>query len=358
MRKTYLDNIKWITVVLVVVYHVIYIFNGVQPNGVIGPFTDPQYQDLFQYIVYPWFMLLLFVVSGMGARFALNTQTDREFIRTRTVKFLVPSTLGLLVFGWVLGYYNMQIAGAFEQMGAVPKPVLYLIMSVSGCGVLWYIQLLWVFSVLLILIRKVEKDRLYRMCEKTSVPVVISFVILVWAAAQVLNTPVIVVYRFGIYGLGFLLGYFVFSHDEVMNRLSRQWILLTVLGIVSGCAFTIRYWGQNYADHAVLDTLMCNVFAWFGTLAVLAFMKRWGDFENAFTGFMYRKSWGLYLFHYLPLAACSYYLTGYIPGMPAVIYYLAAAVSAFAGAYILYELLSRIPLIRWLVCGISRKKRD
>ena len=358
MRKTYLDNIKWITVVLVVVYHVIYIFNGVQPNGVIGPFTDPQYQDLFQYIVYPWFMLLLFVVSGMGARFALNTQTGREFIRTRTVKFLVPSTLGLLVFGWVLGYYNMQIAGAFEQMGAVPKPVLYLIMSVSGCGALWYIQLLWVFSVLLILIRKIDKDRLYRICEKTSVLVVILFVILVWAAAQILNTPVIVVYRFGIYGLGFLLGYFVFSHDEVMNRLSRQWILLTVLGIVSGCVFTIRYWGQNYADHAVLDTLMCNVFAWFGTLAVLAFMKRWCGFENAFTHFMYRKSWGLYLFHYLPLAACSYYLTGYIPGMPAVIYYLAAAVSAFAGAYILFELLSRIPLIRWLVCGISRKKRN
>ena len=342
---------------LVVVYHVIYIFNGVQPNGVIGPFTSPQYQDLFQYIVYPWFMLLLFVVSGMGARFALNTKTGREFIRTRTVKFLVPSTLGLLVFGWVLGYYNMQIAGAFEQMGAVPKPVLYLIMSVSGCGALWYIQLLWVFSVLLILIRKIDKDRLYRICEKTSVPVVISFVILVWAAAQVLNTPIIVVYRFGIYGLGFLLGYFVFSHDEVMDRLSRQWILLTVLGIVSGCVFTIRYWGQNYADHAVLDTLMCNVFAWFGTLAVLAFMKRWGGFENAFTHFMYRKSWGLYLFHYLPLAACSYYLTGYIPGMPPVIYYLAAAVSAFAGAYILFELLSRIPLIRWLVCGISRKKR-
>ena len=64
------------------------------------------------------------------------------------------------------------------------------------------------------------------------------------------------------------------------------------------------------------------------------------------------------LFHYLPLSACSYYLTGYIPGMPVVIYYLAAAVSAFAGAYILFELLSRIPLIRWLVCGISRKKRD
>ena len=30
-RKLYLDNIRWMTVVLVVIYHVVYMFNGVQP---------------------------------------------------------------------------------------------------------------------------------------------------------------------------------------------------------------------------------------------------------------------------------------------------------------------------------------
>lgn len=30
-RRIYLDNIRWITVCIVVIYHVIYIFNGVQP---------------------------------------------------------------------------------------------------------------------------------------------------------------------------------------------------------------------------------------------------------------------------------------------------------------------------------------
>ena len=34
MRKIYLDNIRWITVVLVVIYHVIYIFNGVTQYGI------------------------------------------------------------------------------------------------------------------------------------------------------------------------------------------------------------------------------------------------------------------------------------------------------------------------------------
>lgn len=98
MRKTYLDNVRWITVVLVVIYHVIYMFNGVTKYGVIGPFCDVQFQDTFLYLVYPWFMLLLFVVSGMAARFELETKAPQDFFRARTRKLLVPSTIGLFVF--------------------------------------------------------------------------------------------------------------------------------------------------------------------------------------------------------------------------------------------------------------------
>ena len=156
MRKLYIDNIRWITVVLVVLYHVIYMFNGIETFGVIGPFSDVQYQDAFQ------FMLLLFAVSGMSARYELVRRSEKEFIKKRTGKLLVPSTLGLLVFWWILGYYNLLIGGGLEQMAAVPKPVLFIIMAVSGIGPLWYIQMLWIFSVLLIWVRRVEKDRLWK----------------------------------------------------------------------------------------------------------------------------------------------------------------------------------------------------
>ena len=33
MRKHYLDNIRWVTVVLVVIYHVLYMYNG---EGILG----------------------------------------------------------------------------------------------------------------------------------------------------------------------------------------------------------------------------------------------------------------------------------------------------------------------------------
>ena len=144
-RKPYLDNIRWLTVVIVVIYHVIYMYNGVQLFGVIGPFKEHQLQDAFQYMVYPWFMALLFVVSGMSSRYYLEIHNTKEFFKTRTQKLLIPSTIGLFVFQWILGYFNMQIGGSIESFSAVPKPVLYVIMVISGIGPLWYIQVLWIF---------------------------------------------------------------------------------------------------------------------------------------------------------------------------------------------------------------------
>ena len=55
MRKYYLDNIRRVTVVLVVIYHVLYMYNGEGIPGGFGKITNlpVQYYDLYMYIVYP-----------------------------------------------------------------------------------------------------------------------------------------------------------------------------------------------------------------------------------------------------------------------------------------------------------------
>ena len=367
MRKHYLDNIRWITVVLVVIYHVIYMYNGVQPFGVIGPFQEVQYQDAFQYVVYPWFMALLFVVSGMSARYELETHTAGEVIRRRTRKLLVPSTIGLFVFQWILGYYNMAIGGGTETMfsampdtvpAAVRGAIFYLVMAASGIGVLWYIQMLWIFSILLIVVRKLEKDRLYGLCGRSGMTVLLCLTVLIVLSAQVLNTPVITVYRFGIYGTGFFIGYFILSHDKVMERLSRFWLPLAAAAAILGISYTVIYFGQNYAVTPVLNNIHACVYCWITILAILAVMKKWGDNTSPAAQWMAKKSWGLYIFHYLPLAAVAYYLHRYAPEFPAAGCYLLTGIAAFAGGYGLYELLSRIPVLRWCVLGIRKEKAN
>lgn len=358
MKKHYLDNIRWLTVVIVVIYHVIYMYNTVQPMGVIGGFSKVQYQDAFQYLVYPWFMALLFVVSGMCSRFALESRNHRAFIMERTTKLLVPSTIGLLVFQWIQGYYNMMIGNAFEtmDMAAIPKPVFWLIMSVSGTGVLWYIQMLWIFSLLLVLVRKIEKDRLWTIGAKTKVWMLLIATVLAYGSAQILTTPIVTVYRFGIYGFCFFMGYFVFSHDEVIDRLEKLWFPLSVLAIGLGIAYTVIYFGENYAIAPYINNGPAMVYCWVAILAVIAFMKKWADNTNSFATWMSKKSWGLYVFHYLPLSVVAYYLSVSSIRLPVIFYYIIVAAAAFAGAFVLYEIISRIPILRWCVLGIKKEK--
>ena len=71
VRKHWIDNLRWVTVLLVLLYHVIYFYNNKGVFGGIGGFGEypeyPQYQDVVMYILYPWFMPLLFILAGISA---------------------------------------------------------------------------------------------------------------------------------------------------------------------------------------------------------------------------------------------------------------------------------------------------
>lgn len=358
MRKHYVDNLRWVTVLLVVLYHVIYMYNGVAAAGVIGPFQEVQYQDVLQYILYPWFMVILFIISGMSSRYYLEKHTIKEFIAGRTRKLLVPSTIGLFVFHWILGYFNMVISNAFDTIpNTIPKVILYLIMAVSGTGVLWYIQMLWIFSLGLALMRKFERGKLYNICKKANSIILIALGIPIWGAAQVLNTPRIAVYRFGIYGFSFLLGYFVFAHESVIEKLSKYWYILTTAAVVLGCGYVYYYFGENYAVEPVVNSPFSITYGWMVILSLFAGMKKWGDYTSLFSAWMTKKSFGLYVFHYLPLAAVAYWMNRYMK-VSAVPSYLITGAAAFAGGFLLYEIISRIPLLRWCVLGIKKGEKS
>lgn len=357
MRKSYLDNIRWVAVVLVVIYHVFYVYNAEGVLGGLGKITglSVQYYDLYLYAVYPWIMPLLFLVSGMSARYALDRCTEQEFLRRRTTKLLVPSTVGLLAFQFIQGYISMMLGSAFDAMtGAVPGVIRYLIMAVSGIGVLWYIQMLWLLSVLLVLIRRIEKDRLWQLGGKGRIATMLLLTVPVWATAQILNTPVIVVYRFGLYGLMFLLGYFVFSHDEVMNALKKSFSLFAVLAAVLGIAFCAVFFGENYADAPVNRSPLFTGYAWFACLAILGGMAKYGDRETGFTQWMNRRSFGLYVFHYMGISAVALWVAK--PGLlPVPVVYILSLLAGFAAGYLLQALVSRLPFFRWAVLGIGKE---
>jgi peptidoglycan/LPS O-acetylase OafA/YrhL len=237
----------------------------------------------------------------------------------------------------------------------VPAVIRYLIIVVSGTGVLWFIQVLWVYSLLLVPIRKIEKDRLWKAGSRTGILLLTAMAVPVWAAAQILNTPVIAVYRFGFYAAAFFLGYFVFSHEEVMDRLRKHFGWLLMAALVLGISFCVINFGKNYADAPVNRTFLFTAYAWFASLAILGGAAGYLDFETPFTRWMAGHSFGLYVFHYLGISTVAL-LIGRSGIFPPALVYACSLAAGFAAGYILYEVISRIPVYRWAVLGIKKTR--
>ena len=362
MRRHYIDNIRWITVVLVVIYHVFFMYNSIGINIGTLPTSGSHYQDSILYLLYPWFMLILFMIAGISSRLYLEKHTIKEFVKTRTNKLLVPSTLGLFVWCWAQGYVSMKmsaLSGSDIAFTGIPAPIMYLILVLSGISVLWFIQLLWVFSMVLALIRKLEKGKLYELCGKTNFPVMMLLVIPLFLSGLILNTPMISVYRFGFYGFGFLLGYFLFAHEEVIDRLRKYRFFLTPAAILLGVAYTVVYYGRNYADPNqelfVINSPLAVAYAWVAVLAIFACAKEGLNKATPFTSFMAKKNFSLYMFHYLSLSAAALLLNSF--ELPLSVRYVIIFVSCIAGALLLGEIFSRIPVVRYLVMGIKKPKK-
>ena len=102
-RKHYLDNIRWITLCFVILYHVFYIFNS---SGVVSNIgvTGIKELDSICVFIYPWIMCLLFVVSGVATKYALKNKTNKKFLKDRAKRILIPSIVGIFAYGWIGGW--------------------------------------------------------------------------------------------------------------------------------------------------------------------------------------------------------------------------------------------------------------
>ena len=238
----------------------------------------------------------------------------------------------------------------------MPKPLLYPIAVLSGIGPLWFIQLLFVYSLLLVLLRKIDrKDRVWQLGERANGIVICLLFPVIWGAAQILNAPVITTYRFGIYFAAYLLGYYVFSHESVQHNVGKMAVPMGILWVIGAAAYTAHYYGSNYTSDECLKSLWTNLYLWVAVLAALGCGGRFLNRENHATRYLSRASFGVYILHY-PVMLAVGCLTQRVLDLPVGLCYglTALAIPISLG---LYELVRRIPGIRYLVLGIRKQKQ-
>ena len=369
MRKHWMDNLRWMTVLLVLLYHVFYFYNNKGVFGGIGGFGDgPQYQDVVMYILYPWFMPMLFILAGISARYALEMHSARDWFKARTRKLLVPGTIGLFVFQWMTGYFNTAVTSYVQGAPMLPEgtPVIakYIAWSLSGIGPLWFIQVLWLLCIVLLPLRALDrKDRLYSGCGRAfsgraGIVWIILLGVLFWLGEQTLirnPRPASAdglwnLYKPLFYLIPFLLGYFVFSHNGVQDKVGKARIPLMAAAIVSGGILIGITFGQDNTSPQYLGSPLNCIYGYLMCLAMMGWFKARFDATGRFAAYMTRSSYGIYIVHYLVIASLGYLMKAFVQ-LPPWSMYVILTVAVFTLSPLLYEGLRRIPVIKWCIFG-------
>lgn len=361
-RKYYLDNIRWITIMIVVVFHIFYYYHNLGVDAMFAglPQSDKvTFASLFQYGVYQWFMVLLFLVSGICARYSLEKKTAKEFHKERVHKLLVPSTLGIITIQWIGGYIISLSMMSPDEAAAIPVAIRFMIMVLSGTGALWFCQVLYVACLILLLVKKIDKkNKLLELGGKANLIVIMALVVVLIGMAQILNVPMIPTYRMGYFVMAFLFGYYVFSNESSLELLKKWWILLLTVGAVFGIIYIKLNYGTYYADYEVLNHPVSILHGYFTAIGIIGVSQVILNFENKFTSYMSKAGWGIYICHINVLLLVNTLLKPVAGTIPMIAIYVIELTSALIASILLWEVFRRVPVIRWLLFGIRKEEKN
>lgn len=362
-RKNWIDNLRWITILIVVVFHVFYYYNNIGASAMFerlpknplieGGKASITFAGLFQYGVYQWFMLLLFVVSGICAKYTLQKKSIRQFMKDRIQKLLVPSTLGVITIQWIGGYLITSKMLTGQEAESIPCFVKFIISVASGIGALWFCHVLIVACLVLCLIKIIDKKcRLEALGEKANIFVACALVIVMIGASKILNIKMIPTYRFGYDTMAFLLGYYIFSFEKVLNQLKKfGWICL-IIGMGFGIWYFKRFYGTSYSDLTVQNDWVSIIHAWFTMMGILWFAQNFYNFENKISSYMNKAGWGVYVNHILIMLIFNTLISPVVMNLSVWLLYILELVVTLSLSIGAWEILKRIPIIRYFLYGI------
>lgn len=315
MRKHYIDNLRSLAILLLFPVHTFMIWNDFGSRFYIWEGESRLLSTLIV-LVNPWFMPLLFVLAGISARHALEKRTKKEFILERLRKLLLPFLIGLF---FLVPFQTLYARKYFDRyQGGLFAHWAYFfthITDFSGYdgafspGHLWFILYLFLISMVsLLMFQYLPYERLAGKMRKISVSVIVLLFLLVWAMYHLGN--------FGGFSLGknlilYLLGYYLLSQDEVIEKLEQQKIRLLELCIPGTVLSVILY-----ARFSYYGDLWVNFIGWISILVLLPFGKQFLNKQTGFTDSMRRTSYSVYMLHQTILIVLAYYVVQHCESMP------------------------------------------
>ncbi|MDR2136138.1 MAG: acyltransferase [Treponema sp.] len=347
-RKHFIDNVRSVTTVTVIVYHVVYLFNSVGVLKNIEGTGIPLF-DGFCYAVYPWFMAVMFMLAGISTRYALQKRTGKQFLKERRQKLLVPLFGGMLLLGWINAWVTLQYFPISPEHYGFGVMAYFVFLSI---GPLWFMLELFMISIVLLLIRKIDKnDRLGDLAGRANIFVLLLLVVPFWGSSCLLNTPVLIKFRNGIYLFTFLTGYYLFSKEKIIAILVKFRLPLLAAGVILGIVEICYFYGQDYSSAHYLEHPLTNLYAWIMMLAILGCSKKYFDGTNKFMKYLNSRSFLWYVSHFPIMLFTAYILMSKFK-FPMICNYMLLLLFSFGTTILFCEITRLVPILRYLLFGI------
>ncbi len=355
-RKHYIDNLRWLAILLLFPFHAAQIWSGGEYAGFYIWSNTNTVLYVFSTAVYPWYMTLLFVIAGISCKYALQKRTSKQFIIERTRKLLIPFIFGVLTLVPVMTYiaeiFFNGYTGTYLQ-----QYLLFFTKPTDLTGYhggftpahLWFLLYLFVISLAALLIVILQK-RCFPKARVNNLPYICLVLLFIpeWLCQYILN---IGGKSLGQFMILFLFGYYILSEENTLQKIRQYRFVSLTLCVISGSLYTYLYCFENLRN--IWITGLYIFFGWTAIIALLGIGQSKLNFHNQVSSYLTCASFPVYILH-MPILVITGFFVLKLPirvaGQFAFIILISSVVTLIA-----YEIIKRIPVLRSLL-GITKQK--
>ena len=361
MRKHFIDNLRWMDVLLLIPYHAAQAFNCWGELNYIC-FAPDRVLSSFIVFLSPFFMPLLFLLAGMSTGYALKKRSIPQYILERTKRLIVPFLFGTLVFCPIMAYIgdktNFGYSGGFFEHYKVFFTKWTDLSGFDGgfgVGQFWFLYFLFVISLVAVgLIALI--GRIFGKKEgKRGLP---------FALLCLFVVPFPFLYdllavggkSFAEYLYVFLIGYYVFSKDTVIEKAEKYRYPSLVIGLLAGGADVYMFiWSGK--DFGIANVIAKAFTEWFMILALIGIGKKRLDRAGKLSAYMSQRSFPYFSFHFLWVVLFQYLFSSVFEGNTLLLY-IVPIIPAVILTFLCAEICIRLPFLCFLTGtkAATRKK--
>ena len=380
-RQFYIDNLRLLAIILVVLIHIAVTYSGfggwyyIEP-GEIG-IVQTIIFGLFQAFTQGWFMGLLFLIAGYFTPDSYDKKGIGLFIKDRLMRLGVPIIIYVLVIHPILGFgilgYRMGadgfIANGYGSTLASYAEYLIGFHFVGGTGPLWFAVALLIFSIFYAVLRIcVAKKMQANNKDFPKFASILALIFLIGVCAfsirivQPIGTDIFNMQLgyFSQYIILFIVGIYCKRNDwfeKLDYRAGRAWLIWGVgLGIVlfaaimiSGGALDDRLYlfDGGFIWQSAAFALWESFVAVAMCIGLIALFKEKFNKQSAFVKRLSKNAFSVFVFHSLIIVSLSLLFApiNLLPITKAII----VAIIGIPLCFIITDLtIQRIPILRKL----------